>query len=785
MSTLTRKSWQDIRRRWARSLFTVATIASAVAGLGLFALPFLMDSAMADRIDQDRLHDIRLFTDDLVLTPDEAAGLRAVPGVEAIDFRTTYQTRLRIGDRREDVLLVGVEDFARQAVNVVQLEQGALPAEGEGLTDPQNRRSGRLRAGAGETLQVEDANGGLHPLRITGAGRTLEFSQVATDEEVVLYVPQSTVNALAGAGGFNSIDIRLSDPESAGPATLALQEWLTQHHPEVVFTNLPDSRPTGTWPGEEVFNNFATLFYVGGVLALVSAVALISNTMTTMVAEQRREIAIMKAIGGRRRQVALSFLRTAVMLAVAGSLLGALVGIPFSNWLAGVIGGEFLGIAPGWGIAWPIVIGSFAVGLVGTTLASIPALLRGTAIPVREGLQATTAASGDGISRVLRHVPLPTTAGIGLRNIARRKARAAGTAVQVGLAVGVALGLLALGVTVSSVTADTWDTMDWDFIVSQNSNVPLDDRAGEVIQGLDGVEKAHPILYNDLRVDGVQYESWGIPADGSLYTPDIESGRWLRPEDGESRAAVAVIGRALAATSGLKVGDILFAESARGPVELEIVGIDGVLMNNATTIFIPLSTFQELLGRTDTNAFWVASRSRDEAAIDSLAARAEDTLGAAGYPVSNEIHYVEKAANLAANNTLTGVLAVIGVPIVAIGLIGLVNLMTMNVIERTREIGVLRSLGARSRDIQGIFRSEALSVAVLGWLLAVPLGWIIGRILVEVVTSVFHFGSVPYSFPASYPPLALLPTLALSWLAILAPLRRASSLRPGDALRYE
>ena len=74
---------------------------------------------------------------------------------------------------------------------------------------------------------------------------------------------------------------------------------------------------------------------------------------------------------------------------------------------------------------------------------------------------------------------------------------------------------------------------------------------------------------------------------------------------------------------------------------------------------------------------------------------------------------------------------------------------------------------------------------VLGWLLAVPLGWIIGRILVEVVTSVFHFGSVPYSFPASYPPLALLPTLALSWLAILAPLRRASSLRPGDALRYE
>ena len=63
---------------------------------------------------------LRLFTDDLVLTPDEAAGLRAVPGVEAIDFRTTYQTRLRIGDRREDVLLVGVEDFARRSIRLAE-----------------------------------------------------------------------------------------------------------------------------------------------------------------------------------------------------------------------------------------------------------------------------------------------------------------------------------------------------------------------------------------------------------------------------------------------------------------------------------------------------------------------------------------------------------------------------------------------------------------------------------------------------------------------------------------
>ena len=64
MSVLRTKSWHDIGRRRARSIFTIVTIAFAVAGLGMFAMPSLMDRAMADRIDEVQLHDIRFFTSD-------------------------------------------------------------------------------------------------------------------------------------------------------------------------------------------------------------------------------------------------------------------------------------------------------------------------------------------------------------------------------------------------------------------------------------------------------------------------------------------------------------------------------------------------------------------------------------------------------------------------------------------------------------------------------------------------------------------------------------------------
>jgi ABC-type antimicrobial peptide transport system permease subunit len=208
-------------------------------------------------------------------------------------------------------------------------------------------------------------------------------------------------------------------------------------------------------------------------------------------------------------------------------------------------------------------------------------------------------------------------------------------------------------------------------------------------------------------------------------------------------------------------------------------------MNNGTTLFLPLATFQSMLGRQDTNAYWVVSDDQDERRIDRLATSLEDRLTAAGYPVGTEIHYVERAANLESNRVLIAVLAVMGIPIVFIGMIGLLNAMTMNVIERTRDIGILRCVGASSRTVRRVFRSEALTVAVAGAVIAVPLGWLVGALLAYVVTDLFHYGSVPYAFPWASAVIAVVATLVLAWLVVVAPVRRASRLAPGNALRYE
>jgi putative ABC transport system permease protein len=785
VSALGRKPWRDLRRRPTRAIFTTVTIGFAVAGLWIFAMPTLMDRAMTDRIAEDRLHDVQLSTSDVVLDAGDLAALRAVPGVRALDARTVYGTTLQVGGRRDDVYLVGVADWGRQPVNAIVVDAGTAPRGRAAITDRMNSRTGRYSGAIGARARVADRHGRPHPLTVSGRGDTMMFSQVVAEERAVLYAPQATVNDLAGAAGVNSIELRVVNPARAAEVASAVRNRLLEREPSVTFTDLADVR-TGGWPGQETFDNFAALLYIGALLAMISALVLISNTMTTMVAEQTREVAIMKAIGGHRRQIRRTFMRAALGLGAVGTLLGIALGIPFANLALGFIGDRFFGIDPGWGVPVSAVVVSLVVGMGVTTLAALPALHRATRTSVRSGLEAGMSPGAAGrLDRLLRRIRMPRPTQIGLRNVTRRRTRSLATTLQVALAVSVALGFLALGVTVADETARVWDTMQWDMIVSQRANTALDDEAARLIEATDGVAAGHPILYNALEVDGEQYESWGLPPSSTLYDPDLLDGRWLTAADGTARRRVVVVGRALADTAGVGVGDTLTVGTARGEARLRVIGIDRRLMNNGTTLFLPLATFQSMLGRDDTNAYWVVSDDQGERSIDRLATSLEDRLTSAGYPVGTEIHYVERAANLEGNRVLIAVLAVMGIPIVFIGMIGLLNAMTMNVIERTRDIGVLRCVGASSRTVRRVFRSEALTVALAGALVAVPLGWLVGALLAFVVTDLFHYGSVPYAFPWASAVLAVVATLALAWLVVVAPVRRAARLAPGNALRYE
>src|SRR5512134_3672022 len=106
-STLLRKSVTDLTRRKARSFFTVLTLALAVASVGIFAVPGLMQQAMDREIATNKLADLTLETKALVLSDAQLQRLRALPNVEGIGAKSLFSTRIYVGERRQRALIMG------------------------------------------------------------------------------------------------------------------------------------------------------------------------------------------------------------------------------------------------------------------------------------------------------------------------------------------------------------------------------------------------------------------------------------------------------------------------------------------------------------------------------------------------------------------------------------------------------------------------------------------------------------------------------------------------------
>ena len=279
-------------------------------------------------------------------------------------------------------------DLHRQRVDVVHVASGTAPRAGEVLTAVQNANQGLLRVRAGATVRIIGADGRVRRLRVSGEGRNLDGGQSVTgDDVIVLYATTETVASLSGVRGFDALAFRLADtqPAAVRATVAAVRRRLAAVSGFAGFSELPAVRAPGDWPGKSAFDQFAKFFDVIAVLALVSALVLISNTITTLVAEQTSEIAIMRALGGRRRQIAAVYLKTALLLGAIATVLGIVLGIALANALTGAFGSTFA-VDTGLGVDARVLLVSALAGLLAPPLAALPAIRRAVRLPLREAL---------------------------------------------------------------------------------------------------------------------------------------------------------------------------------------------------------------------------------------------------------------------------------------------------------------------------------------------------------------------------------------------------------------
>jgi putative ABC transport system permease protein len=568
-------------------------------------------------------------------------------------------------------------------------------------------------------------------------------------------------------------------------------------------------------------------------LALLVGGFVIYNTFNVIVAQRTRELAVLAAIGATPKQLKRSLRSEALVIGLLGSALGVAAGFGLTFGLVAVLAG--LGVdLPGSGIrvSPATVIQSIVFGTVITLLsATLPARRAGRAEPIEALRQAdasvvqvsrarTVVAAiliGLGVTAMLAG-PNALTIGVGtlalflgvitagpliavtgsrlLRpvlglfglegelaadNTARNPQRTATTSNA--LLIGV---FLVTFVTVAGTSAKEYaveqinELSTADFTIASTGGTIDDDLVSD-LQAIDGVERVTPFRRETvaLSVDGDERGST------SLSTGDLDALRdaaGIELEEGtyDDLGPGAVVLLATQIANGGGVGSTAtFSDSTGESVDLEVVGVIGVSLDAMLTgAIVTTDTFDGFVGDTAPTVAFIKTEPGVQTDVeDEIAAitdRRPDVSLQAGNVVGRLVGSIFDFLISAVNGLL--------LMSVVIALIGIVNTMTLSILERRRELGLLRVVGMVDRRVRRMVRVESVVIAALGTISGMLLGAFSGFALVTAISRLSD-ATIAVSLPPVLLGAVLGLGIGLGVVAALVPAHRSTRLDVLEAIQ--
>lgn len=776
MALLLRKAWRDLRVRPLRTGLTLLGITIGVAGVVAIALAGRTFTEAQRRTYQHTSQaDVVVWAWDV---PESIVrAVEELPGVAAAERRAITYIRWRAGGIAwQEMELQGLEQFDQVRVNQMTLVEGRFPGRGEIAIESSARELTPLKIG--QTVELRDWTGQTVRLAVSGFTRTPYYPSAGLLRFTTGYVPAAQVRSLLGLRGDNYLFIRLRDPARAEETRQEIEALLDRRHPTHGGVSVRNSE---NYLGRRELETLLRLLTILSILGVVISAFLVTNTFAAIVAEEVREIGILKALGATRWQVLRVYLATGLVYAMVGTPLGLAVGYIGGWQLLGYIGNLMnVDVGPFRPEALATLLG-IAIGLGVTVPTSLFPAWRAGRITVQQALQ-SYGIRADSTPRALRWLRLPPLWAFSLRNLARRPGRSLTTVLVTAVAVAAFLGMR---ITQSSLERsigllfDIYDTDAWIWIES-----PVGEAFAAELRAVPGVVAAEGWAITGAVIGGEWVRLWGLPAETRLYRYALVDGRWFL--GGEQHGAVLSLD--LAERQGWHVGDRAEIEIGGRRREFGIVGlvhdeaIYGLGDAPMGKVFLPLGVVQQMYGAGDQVSFFALKLDRHDAAgVDAIVAEIE-RRHAALRPWSEPI-YADRAQARQGTMVVSALLAAVVAIVAVVGMVGILNTQTLNMVERRREIGVLRALGAVREHLVRFFLAEGLALGLLGFALGIPGGWALGRLLLDVIGATLI--TLHFTFLGEDLALSLLLALLLSTAASLLPALAAARLQTAEVLRYE
>jgi putative ABC transport system permease protein len=788
-----RKVLRDLWSNKTRTLLVVLSIAVGVFAIGMIGgsrvilLRDLTDTWMAVNPPSATLS-TEAFGDDLVQV------VRKLPGISDAEARGTIQVRVKVGpDAWKNMRIFAIPDFDDMRIYKVRRLSGAWPPKAHEIL-LERAAASYFGIGAGENMQVELPDGKQRTLKVDGLVHDPGQCPASICSTGYGYITIDTAEWLGQSRDFNQLNIVVAeqqlDADHIKVIAGQVQAKIEKSGRLVFGTDIPEP---GKHPVDSFIQPLIMLLGVIAFFALLLSGFLVVNTIGALLTQQTRQIGVMKSIGARSRDIVGMYLVTVLAFGILSLLVAVPLGVlgawALSNFFAGLFNFDITTVS-----VPPLVLALQATaGLLVPLLAALAPVLTGTRITVREAISGYGLGKGrfgrGRIDRLVEHIRFMSRPMLlSLRNTFRRKGRLALTLSTLTVAGVIFMAVMSVRASLNLTLEDIFAYYNYDVGVTMSRpyrTAVLDEALR--LPGVVGVEywsgySAQRLLANDQESPN-GFRILSMPAQTRVFKPKISSGRWLLPDD----APAVVINTEFAKKHpDVKLGDEVRIKVAGKKTTLRVVGIADILFDQPA-VYVNLPYFSRVIGDVGTSSqAQVLTASHDGAFQLQVAKLIEERFKRQQLELSATQTLTQLHENSSVGiNLIVAFLLIMAVLLAVVGGLGLMGTMSINVLERTREIGVMRAIGATDGAVLRIVMLEGILIGVISWLIGAVVALPVSKLMNEGVGVAFKAPGLSFIFSTQGVLLWFGIVVVLAALASFLPAWNATRVTVRDVLSYE
>jgi putative ABC transport system permease protein len=726
--------------------------------------------------------------------------VRSMRNVQAADARRNLAARIEIApDEWKNISIFVVPDYNQIQVNRIEPDSGAWPPPDREILIERAALQ-VIHAQVGDVVRIKLANDTIREMKIAGTAFDPAQMPAQLDGTPYGYVSFETLDWLGEPFGFNELYVITTHPEDKSWSSQVVNLVKDKSERSGLTIPMTMTAEPGQLPMDDILQAILALMGILGILSLSLSIFLVVNTVSALLAQQKRQIGVMKAVGGSSIQLLGMYLVMVMAYGAFALLLAIPLGIYGARALSQSMAFYFNFDLASMDIPRQSILLQVIVGLALPVLASLVPFITSLRISPAEAMSLYRTGKGrfgaNPVDRLIsgrnlwfaRDIPARSFL-LSLRNTFRSKGRLLLTLITLTLGSATFISVFSVRSSLTSTVDEMMKWFNFDVMITFDRSYRSEElqQLARQIPGVLETDTWQQLTVRRVRPDGTEgsmiYMFAPSPESKLISSPGLAAGRWLLPSD---QNAVVVSSALFIEEPDLKLGDDIVLKLYGEEHTFKIIGVS-IGSSFGTIMYANYDYVSRITDRAgEADALMLTMSARDPEAVISGSSALERFFESNGLRVNTvDTMTVERAQAEAIFDTIVALLLVMAVLMALVGGLGLMGTMSINVLERTREIGILRAIGAPNRGVAQVFIMEGIAIGLLSWLFGALLALPMSEALNVAVGASMMGTPLTYSYSVSGMIIWLVAVFFLSALASYIPARNASRLTVREVLGYE